>query len=241
MTLGYEYIMSDIKQLSKDFNLFRRKLKRRNKDFEYISVAEYKGNESLHLHILIKSHSNKRLFFDRNLIIKLWGQRDVYIERIHNSMDIERIAKYLNPFTNPKKFKRLNYYKRNFRIYNCSNGIIQPKITQLSFREAMTYMNQNGYIKNNSKSYNIVANIDNYNDIILNSVTKIYLQKRKGEISQRIFQLMMKTDILLRVRLFYIILTYNNHILIRKIYHHDIVSRLLSLKMVLKTSIPLWN
>lgn len=184
MTLGYEYIMSDIKQLSKDFNLFRRKLKRRNKDFEYISVAEYKGNESLHLHILIKSNSNKRLFFDRNLIIKLWGQRDVYIERIHNSMDIERIAKYLNPFTNPKKFKRLNYYKRNFRIYNCSNGIIQPKITQLSFREAMTYMNQNGYIKNNSKSYNIVANIDNYNDIILNSVTKIYLQKRKGEISQ---------------------------------------------------------
>ena len=62
MTLGYEYIMSDIKQLSKDFNLFRRKLKRRNKDFEYISVAEYKGNESyififLLNHIQIKDYS----------------------------------------------------------------------------------------------------------------------------------------------------------------------------------------
>lgn len=67
MTLGYEYQMSDTTQLSHDFNLFWRKLKRRYKECEYISVAEYKGNRSLHLHILIKSLSNKKLFLERDL------------------------------------------------------------------------------------------------------------------------------------------------------------------------------
>ena len=177
MTLGYEYQMSDTAQLSHDFNLFWRKLKRRYKDYEYISVAEYKGNRSLHLHILIKSLSNKRLFFDRNLIIKLWGQSDVYIKHIPTQRDIEMIAKYLNPFTNPKKFKRLTYYGCNFRIYNCSKGIVKPETIRLSVGEAMKYMRENHYVKNNETSYDVVANLDDKNTVVLNTVKKVYFTK----------------------------------------------------------------
>lgn len=177
LTLGYEYRMSDIKRLSHDFNLFWRKLKRRHADCEYISVAEYKGNKSLHLHILIKSLSNKKLFFDRNLVIRWWGQSDVYIERILTQKDIERIAKYLNPFTNPKKFRRLPYYERNFRIYNCSKGIVKPKTIRLSVGEAMKYMRENHYVKNNETSYDVVANLDDKNTVVLNTVKKVYFTK----------------------------------------------------------------
>lgn len=177
LTLGYEYQMSNVKRLSRDFNLFWRKLKRRYADCEYISVAEYKGNKSLHLHILIKSLSNKKLFFDRDLLIKLWGQSDVYIERIPKTKDVERIAKYLNPFTNPKKFQRLPYYTRNFRIYNSSHGIRKPETIKMSFGEAMNFMRNNSYIKCGENAYDIVANLDDNNNILLNSVEKMLFKK----------------------------------------------------------------
>lgn len=181
LTLGYEYVMSDIKQLSHDFNLFWRKLKRRYADCEYISVAEYKGNQSLHLHIFIKSLSDKKLFFDRDLIIRLWGHSDVYIERIPTTKDVERIAKYLNPFTNPKKFRRLIYYERNFRIYNCSHGISKPETVKMSFGEAVQYMQNKGYIKHSEKAYDIVANLDDKKKIILNNVKKLNFRRNKNE------------------------------------------------------------
>lgn len=177
ITLGYENLMSDTKQLSHDFNLFWRKLKRRYKDCEYISVAEYKGNKSLHLHILIKSLSNKRLFFDRDLIINLWGQSDVYIERIPTQRDIERIAKYLNPFTNTKKFQRLTYYERNFRIYNCSKGIVKPETIKMSFREAMKFLAENSYERYSETAYDIIADMNDENSVVLNSVSKMKYKK----------------------------------------------------------------
>lgn len=177
MTLGYEYQMSDTAQLSHDFNLFWRKLKRRYADCEYISVAEYKGNKSLHLHILIKSLSDKTLFFDRNLIIKWWRQSDVYIERIPTSKDVERIAKYLNPFTNPKKFRRLPYYERNFRIYNCSKGIVKPETKKLSFGEAIKFLSESNYVKHSETAYDIVADMNDENSVVLNSVSKMKYKK----------------------------------------------------------------
>lgn len=177
VTLGYEYQMSDVKQLSHDFNLFWRKLKRRYIDCEYISVAEYKGNKSLHLHIFIKSLSNKRLFFDRDLIINLWGQSDVYIERIPTSKDVEKIAKYLNPFTNSKKFQRLPYYERNFRIYNCSKGIVKPETIKMSFREAMKFLAENSYERYSETAYDIIADMNDESSVVLNSVSKMKYKK----------------------------------------------------------------
>lgn len=177
MTLGYEYQMSDTAQLSHDFNLFWRKLKRRYKDCEYISVAEYKGSKSLHFHILIKSLSNKRLFMNRDLVIKLWGQSDVYIERIPTSKDVERIAKYLNPFTNPKKFQRLPYYERNFRLYNCSKGIVKPETKRLSLKEAMKFLAENSYEKYSETAYDIAADMNDENSVVLNSVSKMKYKK----------------------------------------------------------------
>lgn len=177
ITLGYENLMSDTKQLSHDFNLFWRKLKRRYKDCEYISVAEYKGNRSLHLHILIKSLSNKKLFLERDLIIKLWRQSDVYIERIPTSKDVECIAKYLNPFTNTKKFQRLTYYERNFRIYNCSKGIVKPETKRLSLKEAIKFLAENHYVKHSETAYDIVADMDDENTVILNTVKKFLYKK----------------------------------------------------------------
>lgn len=129
------------------------------------------------MHILIKTLSDKRLFVDRNLVIRWWGQSDVYIERIPTSKDVERIAKYLNPFTNSKKFRRLPYYERNFRIYNCSRGIVKPETIKVSFNKAIQYLSKNNYVKHNFISYDIVADMDDKNSVVLNSVSKIKYKK----------------------------------------------------------------
>lgn len=180
MTLGYNYLMHNTHQLNHDFNLLWRKLKRRYVGCAYISVAEYKGNGSLHLHLLIKELSNKRLYFDRDLIIKMWGNSDIYIERIKTSKDVEKISNYMNPFTNPKKFQRLKYYERNFRIYNCSYGIIKPKtISNISLGEAIDYLSDKGYVKYKEGAYDIVASLEDEHRIVLNSINKVLFRREE--------------------------------------------------------------
>ena len=180
ITLGYNYTMSDTAQLNHDLNLFWRKLKRRYKNCEYISIAEYTEKRGLHLHILIKSSDGQKLVFARDFIIKIWGQNDVYIERIKTSKDIEKISKYLNPFTNPKKFNRLSYYERNFRVYNSSQGIIKPQIeSDIIVEQALSLLEEIGFKKSAITSYDIVETIRNGRKITLNNVIKINFSKEK--------------------------------------------------------------
>ena len=178
MTLGYNYTMSDTAQLSHDLNLFWRKLKRRYKNCEYISVAEYKENAGLHLHIILKASDNQKLVLDRDFIIKIWGQTDVYIKRINAVKDVERISRYLNPFANSKKYKRLQYYERNFRIYNSSQGIVKPKIESgILFAQALELLEATGFKKSTITSYDIVDTLQNSITVVYNTVIKINYRK----------------------------------------------------------------
>ena len=178
LTLGYNYIMSDTIQLNHDMNLFLRKLKRKYNDFEYISIFEYTKNKSLHIHILIKSSDNRKLVFDRNFIMKIWGQSEVYLERIKTPKDVDRIGKYLNPFTNSKKFQRLSYYERNFRIYNSSQGIVKPQIvSDIFLGQALELLEKVGLKQTNITAYDIIETLENGKEVLLNTVINFFYRK----------------------------------------------------------------
>lgn len=49
----------------------------------------------------------------------------------------------LNPFTNSKKYKRLQYYECNFRIYNSLQGIVKPKVENgILFAQALELLEE---------------------------------------------------------------------------------------------------
>lgn len=103
LTLCYDYTMSDFSRLNRDYESLKRRLNRRFTNCKYITIIEYKDNGSLHLHIFLKSGDNKQLFIDRDLLIKLWGQKSVYIQRINTKKDVNKLANYINPFIMQKK------------------------------------------------------------------------------------------------------------------------------------------
>ena len=177
LTLGYENKMDDMAQLNHDYNLFWRKLKRRYPLLDYIGVVEYKNNKSLHMHILLKSSDEKRLFLDREELIKLWGQNDVYIRRIDPHEGISKLTNYVNPFVNKKKYERLKFYERNSRIYRKSKGIIAPKKLTMTLEQAIELLNNNGYKEYNRSAYDIIGKLNDDMEVKLNNVTKIEYRK----------------------------------------------------------------
>ncbi len=177
LTLGYDSQMNDYETLKQDFNSFRKKFDRAYPKCEYIVVVEYKGNGDLHLHILIKSLDNKRLFLNRKLLVKLWGQNSVYIKRVRGSLGVDKLAWYLNPFKNKDKFGRLMFYKRNFKIYRRSKGIKTPQVITLTYDEAQKMLNDNNYKEYYSSSYSIVGEYSNGQKSVFNDVTIIQFRK----------------------------------------------------------------
>lgn len=177
MTLGYEQIMSDVTQLNKDFHNFWKSLKRRFPECEYIAVLEFKENKSLHLHIFIKGTDGNKLYFDRELIKKLWGHKDVYLQRIHTIFDVDRLIKYLNPFQNEKKYERIGFYQKNIKIYRKSKGIINYEIhKKVPFDQAMDFMKEKNYKIYDKTAFAILKNLANGKSVSFNEIKKIKLR-----------------------------------------------------------------
>ena len=176
LTLCYDYTMTDTRKLNADYNLFRKKFNRHFPECVYVTVVEYKRNGSLHLHIFLKSCNKERLFLDRDLLIKLWGQRGVYIQRINTREDVKRLINYINPLVCKKKRDCLTYYKRNFRILRISQNAVRPKIIKTTYGNALNMLKDLNYKKDNETAYDIISFSDNQS-IKLNTIKKIQYRK----------------------------------------------------------------
>ena len=177
VTLGYDYIMSDIKRFNENFTSFCRKIKKKFNGCKYIAIVEYKGNKSLHVHMLIKSAENKRLFLDRDELIKLWGQKSVYIKRIPTTSDVERLIKYLNPFSNKNKQERLKWYNKNFNIFRHSQNIEKPKVLKDSVSNAWELMREYNFKIYEICSFSVIGQLDDGTEIKLNNIQKMKFTK----------------------------------------------------------------
>lgn len=178
LTLCYDYTMSDTDKLNKDYISFRKKLDRRFPNCKYITIVEYKNNGSLHLHIFLKSGDNKQLFIDRDLLIKLWKQKSVYVQRINTKKDVFKLINYTNPFTNQHKYKQISYYKRGARILRPSQNITRPNKLTTSYEHAMDIMYSNNYMRNSETAYDVMAITNGNSAIKLNSIKKINFTRR---------------------------------------------------------------
>lgn len=137
VTLGYDGEYVSPKTLSHDLKLFWRKVRRKHTNIEYLVVLEYTSSGLLHIHAFIKDVTKKTLWFDRDWLCAAWGQNNVYIQPIKGQRGIERLAKYVNIFQNPKKRDRVKFYQPNCQIFRHSKGIVYPPTEKMTYAEAM--------------------------------------------------------------------------------------------------------
>lgn len=137
LTLGYDGAYVSPKTLSYDLKLFWRKVRRKYPNLEYLVILEYTASGLLHVHAFLKDVTQKALWIDRDWLCAAWGQNNGYIQPIKGLRGVERLAKYVNIFQNPKKRDRVKFYQPNCRIFRHSKGIVYPPTEKMTYAEAM--------------------------------------------------------------------------------------------------------
>jgi len=111
LTLTYAENMQDIDQAHKDFKAFKRRLKKRDIDFQYIAVTERQERGAWHFHLL----TNVYLRIEK--WEKYWGHGYVFIKKVKTiRKSVGYMVKYLQ-----KTFEDMEYKFRN--RYLCSQGL----------------------------------------------------------------------------------------------------------------------
>lgn len=85
ITLTYAENMQDEKRLYEDFKVFIKMLSRKYKDkyrLEYIAVAEPQGRGAWHVHLMLKTTNDKKLWVSHGVLTKLWKHGNSSIERL---------------------------------------------------------------------------------------------------------------------------------------------------------------
>lgn len=179
LSLGYDGEKATTEQLQHDLKLFWRKVRRKFPTIEYISVCEYTQSGLLHVHIFVKNSDGKRLSFDRNWLIEVWGHESVYVQRISTRKDVERLSAYVNPFSNPEKRQRLHFYPSGIRHYRYSKGIKQPLIANMTYAESVKMAEAENFKIKDSKTFCIIGKSADGAAMNLNRMTKnLYLKER---------------------------------------------------------------
>lgn len=148
VTLTYAENQTDNEQVTKDFKVFMKKLRRRYKGIEYIVVLEPQKRGAWHLHVLFKQIDAKKLYIPFDELSKLWGHGYVYVKKVNESDNVAAyVTAYLTNvevdgtenvnddevYTSPKNNKRyikggrLHLYPRDMRFYRHSRGLKKPE------------------------------------------------------------------------------------------------------------------
>lgn len=149
LTLTYSTLMTDTNKLYKDFKKFICAL-RKHYPVEYITIAEPQQSGSLHLHVLLKSLTTKKLHISIEILSELWPHGYFYIEKIPfvdnfgayfavRVTDLCPDDDHIGKSNIPKsviKGGRLHFYSKNFKVYRCSKGIKRPLPMQMTYGEA---------------------------------------------------------------------------------------------------------
>lgn len=138
----------------KDFKRFIRKLREKyNPTIEYIAVLEPQASGRWHLHVLMKTINNSKLYIPNSDIENLWGKGFTSTKRLKNS---DNVSAYVMAYVsnveidlkssdkgkaNSKKVikgGRLSFYPKGIRIYRRSRNLVDPKIQKGQKREVLS-------------------------------------------------------------------------------------------------------
>lgn len=138
----------------KDFKRFIRKLREKyNPTIEYIAVLEPQASGRWHLHVLMKTMNNSKLYIPNSDIENLWGKGFTSTKRLKNS---DNVSAYVMAYVsnveidlkssdkgkaNSKKVikgGRLSFYPKGIRIYRRSRNLVDPKIQKGQKREVLS-------------------------------------------------------------------------------------------------------
>lgn len=138
----------------KDFKRFIRKLRGKyNPTIEYIAVLEPQASGRWHLHVLMKTINNSKLYIPNSDIENLWGKGFTSTKRLKNS---DNVSAYVMAYVsnveidlkssdkgkaNSKKVikgGRLSFYPKGIRIYRRSRNLVDPKIQKGQKREVLS-------------------------------------------------------------------------------------------------------
>lgn len=138
----------------KDFKRFIRKLREKhNSTIEYIAVLEPQASGRWHLHALMKTMNNSKLYISNSDIEKLWGKGFTSTKRLKNS---DNVSAYVMAYVSnieidlkssdkgkaisKKVIKggRLSFYPKGIRIYRRSRNLVDPKIQKGQKREVLS-------------------------------------------------------------------------------------------------------
>lgn len=138
----------------KDFKRFIRKLREKyNPTIEYIAVLEPQASGRWHLHVLMKTMNNSKLYIPNSDIENLWGKGFTSTKRLKNS---DNVSAYVMAYVsnveidlkssdkgkaNSKKVikgGRLSFYPKGIRIYRRSRNLVDLKIQKGQKREVLS-------------------------------------------------------------------------------------------------------
>lgn len=138
----------------KDFKRFIRKLREKyNPTIEYIAVLEPQASGRWHLHVLMKTMNNSKLYIPNSDIENLWGKGFTSTKRLKNS---DNVSAYVMAYVsnveidlkssdkgkaNSKKVikgGRLSFYPKGIRVYRRSRNLVDPKIQKGQKREVLS-------------------------------------------------------------------------------------------------------
>lgn len=138
----------------KDFKRFIRKLREKyNPTIEYIAVLEPQASGRWHLHVLMKTMNNSKLYIPNSDIENLWGKGFTSTKRLKNSDNVSAyVIAYVSNVeidlkssdkgkANSKKVikgGRLSFYPKGIRIYRRSRNLVDPKIQKGQKREVLS-------------------------------------------------------------------------------------------------------
>lgn len=147
ITLTYAENQTDNVQVTKDFKVFMKKVRRRYPNMEYINVLEPQGRGAWHMHVLFKQLNSDYLYISNDELAKMWGHGYTYVKKLKQQ---DRVASYVTAYltnvavtdTSNVDFKdtyvasdnkryikggRLDLYPRDMRFYRSSKGIKKPE------------------------------------------------------------------------------------------------------------------
>ena len=138
----------------KDFKRFIRKLREKyNPTIEYIAVLEPQASGRWHLHVLMKTMNNSKLYIPNSDIENLWGKGFTSTKRLKNSdnvsaygmayvsnVEIDLKSSDKGKANSKKVIKggRLSFYPKGIRIYRRSRNLVDPKIQKGQKREVLS-------------------------------------------------------------------------------------------------------
>ncbi|MCH5211431.1 MAG: hypothetical protein J1G06_00285 [Oscillospiraceae bacterium] len=162
VTLTYSEFMSEPERLSKDFQKFLNKLKRRYGKLRYFYIKEPDTRGSWHIHSLIKRLDGQSFNITDDSVRKLWKRGiAVNVQKINN---VNTMSYYFDITRYENKIQRISFYPTGMKIYSCSADM---NITKLRTK----YSNIKKYIGDKELTYRRTDNvIMNHNDGINNLI-----------------------------------------------------------------------